>query len=141
MDSQNKRRVVEMWRAFSTRDKSQIEPFLAKDAVWIAPPGNATAAFIGEAGGMVGRESIIQFVIEQFPKIFSRDVKLDFKGVYADGDTVVIELTLSAILANNRAYRNDYCFVHTVEDGKVIEMREYMDTYNGHRMFFGDSAS
>ncbi|MGA7327867.1 MAG: nuclear transport factor 2 family protein [Rhodomicrobium sp.] len=136
MDTENKRFVVEMWRAFSS-----LEPFLAEDAVWIAPPGNATAKFIGEAGGMIGRESIVQFVTEKFPRIFAREVKLDLKGVYADGDTVVIELTLSAILANNRPYQNDYCFVHTVKDSEVIEMREYMDTYNGHRMFFGDCAS
>jgi len=49
-------------------------------------------------------------------------------------------MTLSATLANGRHYANEYCFIHTLTDGKVAEIREFMDTYNGHRMTFGDAA-
>jgi ketosteroid isomerase-like protein len=68
-------------------------------------------------------------------------VKIDFKGVYADGETVVTEHTFSATLANGHHYKNDYCFVHALKDGQVVEIREYMDTYNGHRMIFGNAAA
>jgi ketosteroid isomerase-like protein len=141
MSATNKNRVIEMWQAFSTRDPSKIEPFLASGAVWTAPPGNATAKFFGQVAGMKGRDEIIRFILEDFRKLFSRDVKIDFKGVYADGDTVVTEQTLSATLANGRHYQNDYCFVHALKDGQVVEIREFMDTYNGHRMIFGEAAA
>jgi ketosteroid isomerase-like protein len=141
MSATNKSRVVEMWQAFSSRDRSKIEPFLASGAVWIAPPGNATAEFFGREAGMKGRDEIIQFVLEDFRKLFSQDVKFDFRGVYADGDTVVAEATLSATLVNGRHYRNDYCFIHALKDGRVVEIREFMDTYSGHRMIFGKAAA
>jgi ketosteroid isomerase-like protein len=141
MSTANKSRVIEMWQAFSSRDRSKIEPFLANGAVWIAPPGNATAQYFGREAGMKGRDEIIQFILEDFGKLFSSNVKIDFKGVYADGDTVVTEQTLSATLANGRYYKNEYCFVHALKDGQVVEIREFMDTYNGHGMIFGDAAA
>jgi ketosteroid isomerase-like protein len=73
--------------------------------------------------------------------MFTQDVKADYKGMYADGDTVVVEMTLSATLANGRHYRNGYCFIHKLKDERVVEIREFMDTYNGHRMTFGDAAT
>jgi uncharacterized protein len=141
MSAANKSVVIGMWQAFSSRDPSKIEPFLASGAVWIAPPGNATARFLGQEAGMKGRDEIIQFVTEDFSRLFSQDVKIDFKGMYADSDTVITELTLSATLVNGRHYKNDYCFIHVLKDGRVVEIREFMDTYNGHRMIFGDAAA
>jgi uncharacterized protein len=141
MSTANKNRVIEMWQAFSSRDPSKAEPFLASGAVWIAPPGNATAQYFGREAGMKGRDEIIRFIFEDFRKLFSSGVKTDFKGVYADDDTVITELTLSATLANGRHYKNDYCFIHALKDGRVVEIREFMDTYNGHRMIFGDAAA
>ena len=90
---------------------------------------------------MSGRDEIIRFIVKDFGRLFSRDVRIDFTGLYADGDTVVAELTLSATLINGRQYRNAYCFVHALKDGKVIEMREFMDTHNGHRMIFGEATA
>jgi ketosteroid isomerase-like protein len=130
-----------MWRSFSSRDAAKIEPFFSENAVWIAPQDNATAKFLGERSGMSGRARIVRFILEQFPKVFARDVKLDFKGVYGDGETVVVELVLSATIANGRPYKNDYCFIHVLRDGKVAEIREFMDTYNGHRMIYGNDAT
>jgi uncharacterized protein len=141
MSTANRNRVIEMWQAFSSREPAKIEPFLASGAVWIAPPGNATARFFGQEGGMTGRAEIIRFIVEDFRKLYSRDVKFDFKGMYADGDTVVAAVTLSATLANGRHYKNDYCFIHALKDGQVVEIREFMDTYNGHRMIFGEAAA
>jgi ketosteroid isomerase-like protein len=78
----NKQIVIDMWKSFSSRDAARIEPFFSDDAVWIAPQDNATAKFLGERSGMIGRAQIVHFILEQFPKVFSRDVNLDFKGIY-----------------------------------------------------------
>jgi ketosteroid isomerase-like protein len=113
---------------------------LAEAAVWTAPADNATARFLGMPSGMRGREEIVRFITDQLPRMFARDVRTDLKGMYADGDTVVIEMTISATLANGRAYKNEYCFIHQIADGKVVAIREFMDTYKGHRMTFGEAA-
>jgi ketosteroid isomerase-like protein len=137
----NKQIVIDMWKSFSTRDAARIEPFFSDDAVWVAPQDNATAKFLGERSGMIGSAQIVRFILEQFPKVFVRDVKLDFKGIYGDDETVVVELVLSATVSNGRPYKNDYCFIHILRDGKVVEIREFMDTYNGHRMIYGSEAT
>jgi ketosteroid isomerase-like protein len=141
MTATNKERVLAMWKAFSSRDPDAIGAYLAEDALWVAPPDNPTAKFLGERGGMAGRSEIVDFVVGKFRKVFAQDVSLIFKGVYADGDVVVVELAFTATLANGRPYKNDYCFVHIVRDGKVVEVREFMDTYNGHRMMYGAEAT
>jgi uncharacterized protein len=90
---------------------------------------------------MNGRDEIVRFIVDQFPRMYAQDVRADYKGVHTDGDTVVVEMTLSATLANGRHYKNEYCFIHTLKGEKVVEIREFMDTYNGHRMTFGDAAT
>jgi ketosteroid isomerase-like protein len=57
---------------------------------------------------------------------------------YAEGDVVVVEHRLSATLPNGRPYVNDYCFVYEVRDGKVLRIREYMDTRGGWAQVFGE---
>src|SRR5262245_2885154 len=140
MTRTNKEIVIALWKAFAARDEDQMRSYLAEEATWMAPADNATAKFLGLPGGMSGREQIVRFIVDQFPRMYAQAVKVDYKSVYADGDTVVVEMTLSATLANGRNYSNAYCFVHQLKDDKVIEMREFMDTYNGHRMTFGEAA-
>jgi uncharacterized protein len=106
------------------------------DAQWFAPPGNATAAALNTTKHVMGKADIVQFIAFEFGKLFARDVKLDFKGLYGDGDIVVVEHRLRATLANGAPYDNDYCFVLEMENGRIRRMREYMDTAKGHRMIF-----
>lgn len=141
MTGTNKDIVIGLWKAFSVRDEAQMRNRLAEGAVWRAPADNATAKFLGLASGMNGRDQIVLFIVDQFPTMYARDVKVEYKGVYADGDTVVVEMTLSATLANGRPYQNEYCFIHKLKDQQVVEIREFMDTYNGHRMTFGEAGT
>jgi ketosteroid isomerase-like protein len=138
MNSQLSRQVViDAWQAFASRDPEQIGAVFTPDAEWIAPPGNATALALDGPSHMVGREALVQFLSVEFRKLFTHDVKIDFKGVYADGERVVVEERMTAALADGRPYANDYCFVFELEGGKIRRVREYMDTAAGHRMIFG----
>jgi uncharacterized protein len=133
----NKRTVMATWRAFASRDPQQIGAMFTEDAQWRAPPGNATAKALNATHHMMGKAEIVQFIAADFGKLFSRDVKLEFKGFYGDGDVVVVEQRLQATLSNGAPYDNDYCFVLELENGLIRRIREYMDTAKGHRMIFG----
>ncbi len=135
---ENKCLITELWQAFATRDAAEILKRFKEDAVWIAPKDNATALALGAPAGFVGAGNIANFIAHDFGRLFVNDVKIDFKGVYADGDVVVVEERMRATLASGRPYDNDYCFVFELEDGLVKTMREYMDTAKSHRMIFGD---
>lgn len=42
--------------------------------------------------------------------VFAPDaVAIDFRGIYADGDTVIVEERMQAALAHGGRYDNDYC--------------------------------
>jgi ketosteroid isomerase-like protein len=136
---QNKATVVSAWRAFASRDRARIEAHLAPDAEWFAPPGNATAVALNYTNHMVGRDSIVNFMVEEFPRLFVRDVQVDFLRLLCEGSTVVLEERMQAELANGRHYRNDYCFIFELdESGRIWRVREHMDTRAGHEMIFSN---
>jgi ketosteroid isomerase-like protein len=132
----NKRAAMATWKAFASRDPAQIAAMFTEDAEWFAPPGNATAAALNSSKHLMGKADIVQFISVDFGTLFTKDVKLDFKGFYGDGDIVVVEQRLRATLPNGAPYDNDYCFVLEMENGLIRRVREYMDTAKGYRMIF-----
>jgi uncharacterized protein len=46
----------------------------------------------------------------------------------ADGDTVVVEARGDNTTRAGVPYRNSYCMIYTLRDGKLREVVEYMDT-------------
>lgn len=53
---------------------------------------------------------------------------LEVHGLYADAEHVVVEHTGHNVTPDGRAYDNNYCWVVVVRDGRIREVREYMDT-------------
>jgi uncharacterized protein len=58
-------------------------------------------------------------------------------SMIAEGDKVAVEATGFAELTDGRTYEPQYHFLVTVRDGKVFEVREYMDTQHARETFFG----
>jgi len=142
MTAQNSKHVVlAAWQALASRDPQRIAAMFAEDAEWLAPANNATAAALNGVSHMIGREQIVQSLGTDIWKLFTANVKVEFRGVYADGDIVVVEHRMQATLANGNTYDNDYCFVFEVENGLIRRVREYMDTARGHHMIFAAGGS
>lgn len=131
--------VLNAWKTFSSRDTERIAALFTEDAEWIAPKGNATAIALDHTDHMVGVKQIAGFIAQEMHRMFS-GIDIAFRGVYADGDTVIVEERMRATLAGGKAYENDYCFVFTVAGDRIREVREYMDTRKGWRMVFGEEA-
>lgn len=133
--------VIEAWKAFSSREPARITEFFTADAEWLAPAGNATAMALNVASHMVGRDAIVQFIVEEFPKLFVSDVTVDIRGVFAEGQTVFLEERMTATLSNGQRYENDYCFAFVVSGERISRVREYMDTQRGARCVFGETTA
>jgi uncharacterized protein len=142
MSSQpSKQAALAAWQTFRTRDPKRIAAVFTEDAEWLAPDNNATAVALRGPSHIVGREQIGRMFGTEVWKLFATDVAADIRGVYADGNTVVIEQRLRATLANGNPYDNDYCFVLGLKDGLIRRVREYMDTAKGNRMVFGTDGN
>src|SRR5277367_5518419 len=96
----NKEIVINAWTAFATRDPEQVAAVFTPDAEWIAPPDNATAVALGGTSHLIGRDRIVRFLTVEFATVFVADVALEFRGLHADGDTIVLEQRLQATLAH-----------------------------------------
>lgn len=131
----NKQLVINAWKVFATRDAHRVREVFTPDAEWLAPADNATARALDGTHHLVGRERVVRFLTEEFGAVFVDDVRIDFGGVYADGDTVVVETRLRATLANGGRYDNEYCFVFELDAGRIRRVREYMDTQRGAKCF------
>jgi len=136
ISERNKEIVIEAWKIFKTRDFQRIADLFAEDAEWIAPKGNATAVALSVTNHMVGKEAIANFLSAGVHRLF-KDMCIEFHTIVADGNTVVVEETTSAILPDRKVYKNDYCFFFVLQQGKITQVREYMDTYKGHQIIFG----
>jgi uncharacterized protein len=128
-----------VWRAFASRDRETIRAVLTEDAAWIAPERNATQLALGLAVDMLEtRDGIIAFVVDHFRKLFPHGAQFEFTKVIAEGDTVVFEQRMTGSTINGRSYDNRYCWIFEMNGARVRRIREYMDTFGGYRMIFGD---
>lgn len=141
MSQSSKDIVLAAWRTFATRDAARIEACFTEDAVWLMPPRNATAVALGlEHIDRLDRGQIANFIANDFGRLFTADVNVDFIAVYSEDDAVIVEQRTRATLANGVKYDNDYCFIFKLRDGRICRMREYMDTLRGFRQVFGEDS-
>lgn len=67
--------------------------------------------------------------------------KVIANNIVAQGDYVVVEASRQAALQDGRLYNNKYCWVCRLAGGKIIEVREYMDTELVRKTFGSDEES
>jgi len=132
--------VLNAWKTFSSRDQDRIAGVFTEHAEWIAPKGNATAVALDHTDHMIGPRQIARFIAGDMHRLFTA-IDIAFRGVYADGETVVVEERMRAMLPGGKPYENDYCFVFTVSGGRISQVREYMDTRKGWGMVFGEGQA
>lgn len=133
---QNKAAVIEAWKIFKTRDHQRIGALFTDDAEWLAPVDNATARVLGGSHHIVGREPIARFLSTDMHTVF-REIQIEFRGVFVDGDTVIVEERMRATVPSGGRYDNDYCFFFELVAGRIRRVREYMDTQRARQAIFG----
>ena len=57
-------------------------------------------------------------------------------GMIAEGDKVAVEAEGHATMTSGRVYAPRYHFLFEIADGKVLRVREYMDTMHAWETFF-----
>lgn len=75
-----------------------------------------------------GRQQFIDEVITPFNRRLSSPLKPEVRGIFADGDTVVVQWDGSAIARDGRPYRNTYAWFFEVKAGRVIRATAFFDT-------------
>ncbi|MEY9109666.1 ketosteroid isomerase-like protein [Bradyrhizobium yuanmingense] len=96
--------VLNAWKTFSSRDPERIAALFTDDAEWIAPKANATAVALDHTDHMVGAHQIARFIAKEMHRLFS-SIDITFRGVYVDGDVVIVEERDARHAAGRQAVR------------------------------------
>ena len=63
--------------------------------------------------------------IELLKTMIPTGLRFKICDVTAEGDRVAVEAEGNAVTAEGTPYCNQYCFVFTVRDGKIVHVNEY----------------
>ncbi|MFE2998633.1 nuclear transport factor 2 family protein [Nocardia sp. NPDC059246] len=106
-------------------DVERVDEFLDhldEDARWTIPGSWPRIS------GVKDRTAIEGFMRRVFPAGFPEGLEVDIHAVHVDEPTVAIEFIGRARTSKHRDYVNSYCLVFVFREGKVLEIREYMDS-------------
>lgn len=116
----NRQRTLELIQAIARGDADYIADTYADEGE-LHTMGNTLIS------GVYGKAQIRQFagsVLEAFP----RGLHYTVHAVTAEGDRVAVEATGQGRHVSGKDYVNHYHFLLTWRDGKLLELKEYMDT-------------
>ena len=117
--------VFDEWRAGTGG------PFdlLADDATWTIV-GHSVAA-----KSYHGREEFMREVIRPFNARMAVGLRPILRGLYADGDSVIIFFDASATARDGEPYTNTYAWFFEMRDGKVIEAFAFFDAISFNELW------
>jgi ketosteroid isomerase-like protein len=116
----NKQLVLDFWAA-AHADKI---PYLADDAVWHLPMSVAARGF--PARDLEGEQVHSLFV--ESAQVYEPDRSWDIDHVLAEGDLVTLHCTMHARTTAGNEYHGSYHMLFRVENGKIAEAWEFLDT-------------
>jgi uncharacterized protein len=123
MTAAENKRLME--RIFDELSRGNGKPFvdaLAEDVRWTIIGGTAWSRTW--EGFEAVRRRLLDPLFAQFRTTYrARAVRL-----IAEDDLVVIESRGDVITSSGKPYRNTYCNIYRLEEGRVVEITEYCDT-------------
>jgi ketosteroid isomerase-like protein len=123
--------------ALMAGDIDVVRACFAEDATW------SMHGDLPIAGPWKGRDAIVDDFLQQLGATLFEpgSQRFEFPLLVAEGDTVVLEWRVHARSRVGADYENEYCGVFVVEEGRISEVREYMDTRSAARVLFPERAS
>lgn len=118
----NKRLLQHVYLGLSQGDSRPFVEAMADDFSWIAL-GSTTWS-----GVYAGKKAVIEGLFASLRTEMEGRIKTIPHRFIADGDTVVVEAHGDNVTKAGKPYRNTYCMVFRVENEKLKECVEYMDT-------------
>jgi hypothetical protein len=74
------------------------------------------------------RQAFLDEVINPFNARMSKPLVATLRGLYADGDMVVIFFDAAATTRGGQPYRNTYTWYFQMKDGKAVKVVAFFDT-------------
>lgn len=117
-------------------DVDRIAQSFAVDATWSL---HGTLPLAGEKRG---RDAIMGFLLGAGGLYQPGTQEFSFGEITAEEDRAVLEWNVRGVAAaTGRSYDNDYCGVFVIRDGRIVGVREYLDTQHAGETLFRSSGA
>ena len=120
--TENKRIIGEAFDGLSNADAAAFLDVMADDFTWIIE-GQSKWSLRFE-----GKATVQQDLIPPLFANFATPYRNFAEEIIAEDDRVVVLARGEVRTKSGEDYNNSYCFVIRMKDGKMVELREYMDT-------------
>jgi ketosteroid isomerase-like protein len=127
---QNTAIVRDFLEVFSTGDVPGVLERLDDGATWWV------SGKIEGFAGTKSKEEMGKLLESVVPVYKGGALKITPVQMIAAGDRVAVEAEGYAELTNGRVYNPQSSFFFKLADGKITEVREYLDTQHAHEIFF-----
>jgi len=123
MSEDNRRLAIEFFARFAASDVEGGAAMMSDDLQWwiAGKPGAIATAGVHDK----------EFMVRLFRRMLRQledGLRFTVLGTVAEGDKVAIELVSHGTFPDGRVYNNEYHTLLTVRDGKIVAVREYLDT-------------
>ena len=127
--NENKEIAIKFFEALSSGSETYLDFYNDDSIIWTA--GN------NAIGGTRTKKEIIDFA-QGILAAFPTGITFNITGMTAENERVAVEVSGEAMHASGEAYNNKYHFLLTIKNGKIIELKEYMDTQLAAKILLGE---
>jgi ketosteroid isomerase-like protein len=126
---ENKKVVTKLFEDLSAGNGAGVLGALAESATWWVAgnfplSGTKTKAQFAELVGSLGSN-------------IEGGMRVTPTGLTAEGDRVAVEAESYARMKSGKTYQNKYHFLFLVRDGKIQQVKEYLDTMHANDVLCG----
>ncbi|MDA9916856.1 nuclear transport factor 2 family protein [Gammaproteobacteria bacterium] len=129
ISDQNKTITKEFFEALSTGSDQYLDFYTDESIIWTA--GN------NAIGGTRTKKEVVSFA-QNILSAFPTGITFNIKGMTAEEERVAVEISGEAMHASGETYNNQYHFLLRIKDGKILELKEYMDTQLAAKILLGE---
>ena len=126
---ENKKTAIKFFEALSSGSQAYLDFYNDESIIWTAGE-NAI-------GGTRTKKEIVDFA-QGILSAFPNGIKFNITGITAENERVAVEVSGEAIHASGELYNNKYHFLLKIQHGKILELKEYMDTQLAAKILLGE---
>jgi ketosteroid isomerase-like protein len=127
--SRNKAIVQRAFDGLAQADPAEFLAAMSDDLVWIITGSSQWS------GRFDGKEAVQRDLIAPLFRLFATPYHNHAERIIADDEGNVVVLAKGEVRTRSgQDYNNDYCFVMRLHEGRIVEIREYMDSALAERV-------
>jgi uncharacterized protein len=119
---ENRQLIREAFDGLAQADATAFLDLMAEDFCWIIEGQSKWSTRFD------GKDAVRRDLIRPLFANFATPYRNFAEEIIAEGDRVVVLCRGEVKTVSGEDYNNSYCFVIRMRDGKMVELREYMDT-------------